>query len=266
MANQTAENVFNSKLAARKDMAEMLWPTLGATLLYFLPLALLSVAFSAVSGAFDESIAKSLTNVRLLQYLGIYLLAELLITQPIYFGLTQFYALRRAGARPSMSMVTICFSSLRLYGKAILMTLTIAVFTVLWSIPAAAVCAAGYGIYLLLPNTLGWFLFYELAILAVIFVAGMISRYHCAYALLIEQPELSCWKAVRLAAQQFSGHKREVFSLLLSFFLWFLLSVLTSGILMIIVCPYYLLSLFHLFDRVRGVQIKVEQQQKPEQK
>lgn len=260
MANR-ADHVLGSKLAARQDIAAMPMATLGATVLYFLPAALLSVALSAACGAFDEQLMQRLTDRQLLAYLGLYLLADLLITQPLYFGLTQFYALRRAGARPSLATVTMCFSSLRLYAMSIRMALTIALFILLWSLPAMGLCAAAYALYQAVSGGIGWFLFYECVIVAGILLFGMISRYHCAYALLIEQPQLGCWKAVRLAAEKFRGHKREVFRLVLSFFLWFLLAMLTSGILLVVIYPYYLLSLFHLFDRVRGVEIRVETRQ-----
>lgn len=261
-----ANNVFDSKMAAKQDIAAMLLPTLGATILYFLPVVLLSIGFSAVCGTFDPTVLENLTAVQVLLYTGIYLLAKLLITQPLYYGLTQFYALRRGGARPSVTTVTMCFSSIQLYGVAIRMTLIIALFTLLWSIPAIGLCAAAYGIYHFLPGTMGWFVAYELLIVTGLLFLCTISRYHCAYALLIEQPSLGCWKAVRKAAQQFRGHKRDVLSLILSFFHWFFLAVLTNGFLLILVYPYYLLSLYHLFDRIRGVKIKVQTQPESKEK
>ena len=97
MGKQHADNVFGSKLAAKQDIAASLWPTLGATLLYLVPGMLLSLVFR--TACFDaEGALRELSDVRLLAYAGAYLLATLLIDKPLYFGLTQFYALRRAGA------------------------------------------------------------------------------------------------------------------------------------------------------------------------
>lgn len=257
MGRQHADNVFGSKLAAKQDIAAMLWPTLGATLLYFIPVILLSTALNAVCGGLDQNILDSLTYEQLLIYLGVYLLAQLLIVKPLYYGLTQFYALRRAGARPSVSTVTMCLASARMYGRSICLALTIALFSLLWAVPLVGACGVGVLVYGLIPNGFGYFLCFEIMVFAVVVYACMVLRYHCAYALLTEQPKLGCWRAVRMSAKKFRGHKRELVSLIVSFFLWFLLAALTGGLLMIVLCPYFLLSVYHLFDRVRGVQIKV---------
>ncbi|WP_394272602.1 DUF975 family protein [Butyricicoccus sp.] len=258
MGKQHADNVFGSKLAARQDIAASLWPTLGATLLYLVPGILLSLVFR--TACFDaEGALRELSDVRLLAYAGAYLLATLLIDKPLYFGLTQFYALRRAGAYPTASMVTMCLGSAKLYAKSIRLTLVLALFSALWALPLAAVAyGAVYAVSLLLPNTFGWFVSWELVIVAVLVYACMVVRYQCAYTLLAERKDLGCWRAVRMSAETFRGHKREVFSLLLSFCFWFLLTLLLGGIPMIYVYPYFLLSVYHLFDRIRGVQIRVE--------
>ena len=44
--HQHAQHVLGSKMAAKKDLMEMLWPVLGATLLFFIPYVLLSEALA----------------------------------------------------------------------------------------------------------------------------------------------------------------------------------------------------------------------------
>ena len=44
---------------------------------------------------------------------------------------------------------------------------------------------------------------------------------------------------------------------MLSFLFWMILSVVFGGLLLIVVCPYFLLALYHLFDHIRGVEIRV---------
>lgn len=263
MRRQHAENVFGSKIEAKQDIAAMLWPTIGATALYLLPMGLLSAALAAVCGGVDTGEISKIPMERLLIYVGIYLLAHLFIIQPLYYGLTQFYALRRAGARPAVSTVTIALSSLRLYCRSIRLSLTIILFSVLWAIPAAGVCVISLlGYQYVIPNNFGWFLCIEVMLVTAAGYACMVLRYHCAYALITEQPMIGCWKAVRLAAQKFRGHKSELFSLIISFIFLFMIAVLFSGIILIILCPYFLLSLYHLFDRVRGVQIQAFKSEK----
>ncbi len=258
MKKQHAENVYGSKLDAKKDIAAMLWPTLGATALYLLPVVLISAALVAVCGGTDTEAISKLSDQQLMTYLGVYLLAHFFIVQPLYYGLTQFYALQRAGARPSVSTVTMCLTSFRLYFRALRLTLVILLFSVLWAIPLAIVCGAGFALYYyVLPGGFGWFVCIEIIIIAMIAYLSAVMRYHCAYALITEQPELGCWAAVRQTARKFRGHNGEMLSLMVSFMLWYILTVMIGGLLLIILCPYVLLSVYHLFDRIRGVQIKV---------
>ena len=262
MKNQQANRVFSSKQAAKKDIAGMLWPTLGATALFLLPMALISAALAAACGGVDMEAVSKLTDKQVATYLAAYFLAHLFLVQPLYCGLTQFYALQRAGVRPSVSTVTVCLSSFREYVRSLQLALVIWLFTVLWSIPLAIACGAGFALYtFLLPNGFGMFLCIEIVLLSLIAYISKMMQYHCAYALVMEQPDMGCWEAVRLAARKFRGHSGEMFRLTASFTLWFLMTVLIGGILLIIVFPYFLLSVYHLFDRVRGVQIKVVQQE-----
>lgn len=259
MQRQQAENVFGSKMQARQDIAAMLLPTLGATALYLLPEFLISLGLSAKLGYFSEDVAAALTDAHMLLYLTVALLAELLFLQPLYYGLTQFYALRRAGARPSVTVVTMALSSGREYLRAIRLSLLLALRGALWLVPTAAICGAGYALYrYVLYNSFGSFLLWEVVIFAGIFFLCMILRYQCAYPLLMEQPDITCREAVRQAACCFAGHKRELFSLLLSFLMWILLAAFFTSLLLILIYPYFLLSLYHLFDRIRGVSVQVK--------
>lgn len=265
MKRQHAENVIGSKQAAKQDIAAMLWSTLGATGLFLLPMALISVALATACGGASMEAVSKLSAGQLWTYLSIYVLAHFLIVQPLYYGLTQFYALQRAGAHPSVITVTMCLTSLWLYLRSLRLTLVIALFSMLWAIPLVIVCGAGFALHwYVLPGGLGWFLCIEIMIVALVGYVCMVMRYHCAYALLVEQPKLGCWAAVRLAARKFRGHNREMFSLTVSFMVWYILTAIVGGLLLLILCPYFLLSVYHLFDRIRGVQIKVVRQ-KPQQ-
>ncbi len=260
MQRQQAENVFGSKLQARQDITAMLLPTLGATALYLLPEFLISIGLSAKLGYFNEDVAASLTDAHVLLYIAVVLAAELFLLQPLYYGLTQFYALRRAGARPSVTIVTMALSSGREYLRAIRLSLLLVLRSALWLVPTAAICGVGYALYrYVLNNSFGSFLMWEIVLFAGVFFLCMVLRYQCAYPLLMEQGNMTCREAIRQAAGCFAGHKRELLSLLLSFLLWILLAVCLTSLLLIYVYPYFLLSLYHLFDRIRGVSVKVKQ-------
>ena len=97
--HQHAQHVLGSKMAAKKDLMEMLWPVLGATLLFFIPYVLLSEALGLACYGTGMQLREDLTQAQLLSYVLTFEIANLLLVQPLYFGLTQFYALRRAGGR-----------------------------------------------------------------------------------------------------------------------------------------------------------------------
>ena len=97
---QRLNNVYGSKVAARQDLMQMLLPTLGAAFLFLAPAFLISVALRIV--CFDPSsmeIRAALTYGQLAEALAAYGAAQLFITMPLYYGMTQFCAWRRAGAR-----------------------------------------------------------------------------------------------------------------------------------------------------------------------
>lgn len=259
--HQHAQHVLGSKMAAKKDLMEMLGPVLGATLLLFIPYFLLSEALTLACFGTGMELRPDLTPEQLLSYLLTFEIANLLLVQPLYFGLTQFYALRRAGGHPRLSTVTMCLASPKLYLKSVHMALLMLLFAVIWMIPTGLLCAAGYVVFVSVVGTrFGWFLFLEVVIIAVAWYASVMLQYHCGYALLTEQPALGCWKAVRMAVRKFKRHRMEAFSLLVSFSFWLVLSILLSGIPLVIVLPYLLLALYHLFDRIRGVEIRVAEE------
>lgn len=156
--HQHAQHVLGSKLAAKKDLMEMFWPILGATLLFFVPYVLLTEAFGLACYGTGLELRQDVTYTQLLSYLLTFEIANLLLIQPLYFGLTQFYALRRAGGYPRLSTVTMCLASPRLYWKSVRMALLLLLFTVLWLIPAGLLCIAGYVVFVsLLSTRFGWF-------------------------------------------------------------------------------------------------------------
>lgn len=250
-----AKNVFDSKLAAKQDLMTMLLPTLGATALYLIPLTLLSLAAVLYLGTDVNTILSHDARDYLLCG-AVYFLMYLFALKPIYFGLTQFYAVRRVGMRPSAAMPTMCFSSWSLYWKSITLTCCILLHCIAWAIPVGGIIlAAGVLQQMFLSNQIGAFLVFEVGFLAACWYLCMVLRYQCAYILLIEKPKLTSWQCVREAAAEFKGKKRALISLVGSFMLWFLLIFLLGDVVLLFVYPYLLLTLFHLFDRIRGVKI-----------
>lgn len=94
---QRLSNVYGSKAAAKQDLMQMLLPTLGAAFLFLAPAFLISVALQIV--CLDTSsmeIRATLTYAQLAEALAAYAAAQLFIMMPLYYGMTQFCAWRRA--------------------------------------------------------------------------------------------------------------------------------------------------------------------------
>lgn len=256
---QRLSNVYGSKAAAKQDLMQMLLPTLGAAFLFLAPAFLISVALQIVCvDTSSMQIRATLTYAQLAEALAAYAAAQLFITMPLYYGMTQFCAWRRAGARVQASVILLCFTSIRLYIRSIWMALIQLLHAILWPIPYLGICLAGAALYqYALPNSTGYLIFAEIVIVASIWYAAMLLPYQCGYSLMAERQNMSCWRAVRTAAKSCRGHRTEFFYLMLSFLFWLILSVVFGGLLLIVVCPYFLLALYHLFDRVRGVEIRV---------
>ena len=97
----------------------------------------------------------------------------------------------------------------------VVVALVLALFSALWAVPLAAVAyGAVYAVSLVLPNSLGLFLSWEIVIVAVFLYACMVVRYQCAYTLLAERKDLGCWRAVRMAAETFRAFAERMYPLL----------------------------------------------------
>jgi len=71
-------------------------------------------------------------------------------------------------------------------------------------------------------------------------VPGIIKSmaYFCVPYLLVEEPELTPMDAIRKSEQMMKGHKMDLFKMVLGFYGWFLLCLLTLGIGLIWWFPY----------------------------
>jgi uncharacterized membrane protein len=70
--------------------------------------------------------------------------------------------------------------------------------------------------------------------------------------ILTDQPDIPAREALKLSMRMMAGHKKELFKLALSFLGWYVLAVLTFGILYITyVGPYYYTTLAGFYEEVR---------------
>lgn len=110
------------------------------------------------------------------------------------------------------------FDGFSYFVKAIVLSILIGVFTLLWSL------------LLIVPGIIKSF------------------SYSMAFYILAENPDMSPMEALNESKRMMDGHKWEYFVLSLSFILWILLSYVTCGIALIYVIPYMetTITLFYL--------------------
>ena len=86
-----------------------------------------------------------------------------------------------------------------------------------------------------------------------LFIPGIIKRlsYSQTNYILKDYPELSATEAITLSREMMNGHKAELFVLELSFIGWWILSLLTFGIGLIWLIPYYLTTKTLYYDSLK---------------
>jgi uncharacterized membrane protein len=81
-------------------------------------------------------------------------------------------------------------------------------------------------------------------------------KYYFAEMVMMDNPDLSATDAIKISRKITKGHRGEIFSLVLSFIGWFLLTIITFGIASIYVTPYYQTTkaLYYENFRIRAFQ------------
>ncbi|MBO4536258.1 MAG: DUF975 family protein [Bacteroidales bacterium] len=110
-----------------------------------------------------------------------------------------------------------------------------------------------------LHNVLGMFLMELFVFLwsLLLVIPGIIKA--LAYAMtpyiLVENPEIPAYDAIKLSEKMMMGHKWELFVLYLSFIGWFLLACLTFGIGFLWLTPYIEMSVCEFYEDLKAEQV-----------
>ena len=174
-------------------------------------------------------------------------LVWLLVFSPLVGGGIRWLHAMTEGNSPEVKAFFSCFTSLRRYFRSVSAAVQIIVGSILWlaafiAIPAGITLLfrmfpfpptsplalfAGYGV------TAGWILMS----IALFFCMICLQRYSLVYYYLAEDDTMSARNAVKKSVHAMDGHCGELFSLRISFFWWFLFSVLILPALYVL--PYY---------------------------
>ena len=87
-------------------------------------------------------------------------------------------------------------------------------------------------------------------------IPGIIKSfsYLLTFYILRDEPSIGILEAITRSRQLMDGHKMEAFLLFLSFIGWGLLVIVTLGLAVLWVGPYFSVTLAKFYDRIRGEQ------------
>lgn len=259
------------KKRAKDNIHRGFWSAMLAVILVVIPSLLISFIYQLQMDQFtplmqDDSLAitQIYTVLRgVYTSLGLYLLASILILQPLKFGLKHFMVARARGQYESVGIVLCCWASIRKYITAVKLALCIMLRSLGWfillgiavSVLTVAAAAVPASAFICVP----------LMLVVIIYVALKVRRYDGAYICMINVPDGSVWRATGACATIFDGYLWELFCFDFSFLLWYVFGFITLGIGLIYVQAYHETAFVNYFDARTSERAKQLQQIKPEQ-
>ncbi|HOR85441.1 MAG TPA: DUF975 family protein [Bacillota bacterium] len=133
-------------------------------------------------------------------------IVALIIGGPVEFGIAAYF-LKLARYEPAE--FTDMFSGFSLFKTNFVLNLLIVLFTLLWTL------------LFIIPGI----------------IAGI--SYSMAYYIVNDEPEIGAMEAIRKSKEMMYGHKMRFFRFCMSFLGWVLIGIITFGLGMIYVVPYY---------------------------
>jgi uncharacterized membrane protein len=136
-------------------------------------------------------------------------IAGLILGGPLAFGLSYYFLGFSRGNTPVLEDL---FKGFSIFGKTLVTYLLLALYTILWVL--------------------------------LLIVPGVIAAlsYSMAFYLLIDNKDMSAQDAIKKSKQLMMGHKYRYFCFLGRFLGWFLLGVLSLGIGLLWIIPYFMVS------------------------
>ncbi len=266
-------NTFINTAKIKSDARDLLKGHYGAAIVVALALftatslfaylqTLIQVVFGMVdieSGTYIIDLEQGLTPQLSLGLAAMLIcaLANFVFTSPLNIGVSRYFFNFASGKSPRVEEIFTYLSSFKMFGRALALSIRIAFLKIIWGIllilPGVAVYA--YGIYisgvdisLLLSGqsvtvtdatALSFMSIGSTLLLVGSFLYMFISaRYFLANYILASDDEISAKVALSVAVRMIKGRVWQYIFLVLSFFGWILLSILTCGILLLFTVPY----------------------------
>lgn len=149
----------------------------------------------------------------------------LILTGPLTLGIVLFmFEVTRKGK----GQFNTGFKGFNQFGSSFIATLLMVIFICLWSI------------LLVIPGIIA------------------VYRYAMTYYILADNPGMSGSDAIKKSKEMMKGHKWELFVLLLSFFWWYVLCIITFGLAGIYVGPYINATIVNYYEKLKANSTSVK--------
>lgn len=89
-------------------------------------------------------------------------------------------------------------------------------------------------------------------------------QYSFAEYIVAEDPERKVVASFKEGIKLTKGYKSDIFVMALSFIGWFFLSIFTFGILLLWKIPYYIMSMYNLYEAIRDEKLRLSQSPAPD--
>ncbi len=141
------------------------------------------------------------------------------ITPPLSLGLVMVFLNVTYGDEPLVATLFEPFK--KNFGKAVILTLLVGLFVILWSL-----------LFIIPGIVMGY-------------------AYSQSFYILAENPDMTPMECIKASKAMMKGRKMDMFVLELSFIPWILLVIVTCGIASIYVSPYMTLTLTNFYHRIK---------------
>lgn len=261
--NQTVSLRRQAKVEARARLLERMPQCLLAMLIYLLPLMALSVITSP--GENDS-------EYRILALTALSVVGEIVLFGPLSYGLMRFLLARSRGGDAGLPTLFAPYGDLRAAWRGVRMVLCLLMRTFLWMLLPTALYLGG--VYLTspyfdlsAPETFYTYLFVATGLFMLLCLPAYAkaARYLAGCVVLCDDADIGVWRATKIAAQRFRGQFGEMVRLVVSFIPWVLLSLISYGAAMLVGGPYFIMTVFRMYDRLCAPQHAPEEPSAPEQ-
>ena len=227
------------------------WRIVGATLLYMVPLVLISLIAMSMSagGAFRAAMSgnysavmqasETMNTAQTLQEV-----LALVVGAPLMLGLMNFFIGLMRGEEPGASEIIMPFTSLRTLWRAIRMNLVLFLRSLIWMIGPMVVFFVAFFTILVGNITMygditdegiiGIFVLLLILIVVLLLIQVKIMMYQAGYVRLHDSEFIGTWDATREGNEAFRGHYFDLLKFFLSFAPWYLLYI---GVSLVCVLP-----------------------------